>query len=341
MTNESNHKNQSQTIDDIINEIKEKSMEGDYIYRGERKDYDNVSSALYREYKDVDIDIESYDLRRVQDEMLKVAKKHIGKPTENANKGFLEFFTNALSDDELEVLTELQHYGGKTNLIDFTTDYLIAIFFACAGHLAEDGRVILLQRTADIEKEMVIRPQNPRHRVIAQKSIFLNPPNGFIDIPNDNIVYIPAPLKQPLLEYLRKFHDISAETIYNDIHGFIRNQSIHKNSYIEFYIGLTLQYRGFNAKTDAERKEHYKDAITYYDSTIELNPESNSAYNNRGECWLHLKEWKKAREDLMTAKDMGSNIIDAFRNDYENVADFEKKTGITAIPSDLVEMLGG
>ena len=31
---------------------------------------------------------------------------------------------------DFEILTEIQHYGGKTNLIDFTTDYFIALFFA-------------------------------------------------------------------------------------------------------------------------------------------------------------------------------------------------------------------
>ena len=38
--------------------------------------------------------------------------------------------------DELSILTELQHYGAKTNLIDFTANYLIALFFACdSNHL--------------------------------------------------------------------------------------------------------------------------------------------------------------------------------------------------------------
>ena len=33
----------SKTIDDIIDEIKRKSADGDYLYRGERKQYKNVS----------------------------------------------------------------------------------------------------------------------------------------------------------------------------------------------------------------------------------------------------------------------------------------------------------
>ena len=110
-----------------------------------------------------------------------------------------------INSDELEILTELQHYGGKTNLIDFTTDYLIAIFFACDSHPTKDGRVILLEKTELIEKTMIVRPQDPQHRVIAQKSIFLYPPDGVIDVPDDNIVYIPAYLKQRLLEFLRKY----------------------------------------------------------------------------------------------------------------------------------------
>ena len=44
---------------------------------------------------------------------------------------------------DFEILTEIQHYGGKTNLIDFTTDYLIALFFACDGHHDKEGRIIM------------------------------------------------------------------------------------------------------------------------------------------------------------------------------------------------------
>ena len=140
---------------------------------------------------------------------------------------------------EREILTELQHYGGITNLIDFTTDFLIAIFFACSGNPKDDGRVILLQKTKSIEN-MILHPQNPRHRVVAQKSVFLHPPKGFVDVSANSIVTIPAHLKGRFLKYLRKFHGISTETIYNDIHGFIRNQNIQQNAYIQFNLALNI-----------------------------------------------------------------------------------------------------
>ena len=43
------------------------------------------------------------------------------------------------------MLTQLQHRGGKTNLIDFTRNILIALFFACDGHFEEEGRIICLE----------------------------------------------------------------------------------------------------------------------------------------------------------------------------------------------------
>ena len=71
---------------------------------------------------------------------------------------------------------------------------------------------------------------------------------------------------------------------------------------------------------------------------IELNPEFDTAYSNRGEALLHLKEWEKARTDLITAKNMGIDIIAAFHNDYDSVADFEQKIGIQ-LPEDIAAIL--
>ena len=353
MAKKSNSVKREPTIDDIINEIKSKSEGGDYIYRGERKEYDNVSSALYREYvkigKHIEFDSDIFDLRIVQKHMLKVAKKHIGEPHQDIYLGdsarhrFIPDPTLdlnlILTADEIELLTQLQHYGSETNLIDFTTDYLIAIFFACSGHPKEDGRVIVLERTNKIKK-MIIPPQNPQHRVIAQKSIFLHPSKGFIDVPNNKKVRIPFTHKRELLMYLRQYHGISTETIYNDIYGFIRNQNIQKNAYVQFYLGLTYQNRGYRVESDAGKQEEYIFAIEHYNDTISLDPEISVAYGNRAECWLHLGNWEKAREDFIIGSDMGLDIIDSFHNDYENVAEFEEKTGFK-MPEDLAEMLGG
>ncbi len=140
--------------------------------------------------------------------------------------------------DKFEILTELQHFGGYTNLIDFTTDSHIALFFACNGFPNDPGRIILLERTEKM-KDYVKLPRNPQNRIIAQKSIFVQPLKGFIEPEQFAVIDIPDLLKVQMLNYLQKQHGISTQTVYNDLHGFIRNQSTHQMKYMEIYKGGT------------------------------------------------------------------------------------------------------
>jgi hypothetical protein len=206
---------------ELIGRIADTTTDGDYIYRGEPKHYEQVSSSLWRECKKV-FGPEEFDITAIQKQMLEVAKDYTHEK------------------DEFEILTELQHYDGHTNLIDFTTDSHIALFFACDGFLDKPGRIILFQRTEEINEEYKIRePQNPRNRVIAQKSIFVRPPNGYLEPKQYNVIDIPGLLKEPILDHLQKHHGISTQTVYNDLHGFIRNQDTHLKEGIEIYRGET------------------------------------------------------------------------------------------------------
>ena len=105
-------------VKDIIYDIENRSADGDYIYRGEPEHhedfpyYGKISSSLYRQYARIEAD--EFNIKVVQEEILAEAKTYSHE-----------------TEDPIEILTQLQHHGGKTNLIDFTTDYLIALFFAC------------------------------------------------------------------------------------------------------------------------------------------------------------------------------------------------------------------
>ena len=80
-------------------------------------------------------------------------------------------------------------------------------------------------------------------------------------------------------------------------------------------------------------------AVKDYNRAMNLNPDFVAkVYCNRGEAWLRLGEWEKARADLTDARVMGVNIIAAFRNDYGNVVGFKQITGIQ-LPADLAAML--
>ena len=79
-------------------------------------------------------------------------------------------------------------------------------------------------------------------------------------------------------------------------------------------------------------------AIEDYTKAIALKPDDAGVYYNRGEAWLPLQEWEKAKADLITAKELGMDIVAAFRNDYRNVAAFERKHQVK-LPKDIVALV--
>ena len=86
------------------------------------------------------------------------------------------------------------------------------------------------------------------------------------------------------------------------------------------------------------KKGEVNRAIEDYTQAIALKPDDASVYYNRGEAWLHLQEWESAKADLMTAKSMGADIVAAFRNDYRDVAAFERKHQVK-LPKDIVALV--
>ena len=228
------NQNEPNTVEGILRNIEQKADTGEYLYRGEPEHYQDdpycgkVSSNLYRvflELEDFDVEAEQFDIEDIQMGMLEAVKEFCRKPT-----------------SEIERLAEIQHYGGKTNLIDFTEDYLVALFMACDGSPRENGRVILEKK--EWISPYIEKPYEPINRVIAQKSVFVRHPDGFISPSENNVIDIPAVLKQPILRHLRNSHGIAVETIYNDVHGFIKDQSIHLEVYKLHYVGLTREQRG-------------------------------------------------------------------------------------------------
>ena len=219
-------------ISEKINAITEQSADDYYVFRGEPEHYEKVSSTLYRRYEN-GIEAGQIDLEIVQGRIIQEARDY----TEET--------------DADEILTQIQHYGGETNLIDFTTDIHIALFFACNGSPEKDGRVIL-QRPRKFRHRVA---RQPRNRVISQKSILAEPFGGFLE--PDEIVSIPKELKQPILDYLRRFHGIFNETVYNDLYGFIANQRNHGDAYTEFYEGI----KDVNCLASLKRNSIWKRAL--------------------------------------------------------------------------------
>lgn len=280
---------QLEDVLNVITTLARKSAEGDYIFRGERDNHRPVvSSRLYRVYTDFGRD---FDAEFLQRQILAEARKYTDD----------EDFADAGNEDaDKVILAQLQHFGGITNLIDFTTDYLVALFFACDGTPKEDGRVVLLERTEE-RRSYIWSPSRLALRIIAQKSVFVQPPKGFVEV--DDAVPVPKSLKQPLLNYLSRCHGISDQTIYSDLHGFITRQNIHQNSLREFYAGLVCEDNG-----------EYLAAIDHYSAAIETDPQYAEPYINRGIVHGTMGNSDQAIADFTVAIDLEPDNADAYNN---------------------------
>ena len=123
---------------------------------------------------------------------------------------------------DLEVLTELQHYGGKTALIDFTRNLSIALFFACEGYLDEFGKIILFETTGLAEKENIeagiisgdsgyeiVHPAGKNLRAVFQSSVFVRSAKGFIEQGRFKEIGIESELKKENLNLPRAISEHS------------------------------------------------------------------------------------------------------------------------------------
>lgn len=272
---------------EVTNRLALLSVSGDYIYRGEPRYYPQVSSSLYREYPV--IAAEGLAVEALQDEFLYEAERYSEAGS----------YTNA--DDQLAILIQLQHYGGKTNLIDFATDYLVALFFACDGEPDQDGRVVLLRKSGAMKFHIHLPPLSLTNRVAAQKSVFVRPPAGYIE--PDEVVRIPQNLKRRLLDYLRLCHNISPQTVYNDFHGFIRQQNIHPEAYAAYLEGDA-----------AQRREDFQAAISHYDKAIELYPQFTHAYAQRGDAYQENGQLTAGIQDYTQALALDPKLTDVYVN---------------------------
>lgn len=282
----------------IVTTLARKAAGGDYIFRGETRCYPKVSSSLYRELQESSPGRSETVLTGLVEAV--------------QQSRLLEAGPFAPDKDELEILTELQHFGGKTNLIDFTTDCFIALFFACDGNHLQDGRVVFLERSAT-PKDHILEPFHPLNRVIAQKSIFVRPPAGFVE-PDDTVV-ISAQLKAPLLSYLRRCHGISARAIYNDLHGYIRYAAIHQEAFARL-----------SAAQACLNREDYQEAIEGFSQALELNPQLAGAYNGRGAAYGNLGKFDLAIADFTQAIALDTDYAVAYGNrgiTYSNKDEFD------------------
>ncbi len=333
-----NTKNKSKNAQDFIAKICDEYGTGDFIFRGTTKvfsgDDDGVNSSLYRWAEDEGAIDEDYTPPMIEKEIVDDARRHFPDKTSN-----------------IEILTDIRHYGGRVNLIDFTYNLYVSLFFACNGNFDEDGEIIILNKKQlslipeikyddDDSKEEgartgAIEPaktQTSQLRVVAQDSIFVYFDEGYIGKPYFKDEKIPKELKKDILDYIRKITNINQNTIYNDLIGFIANEENYDKARIFFYKGRAKSSLG-----------KYEEAIEDYSKAIERNPQFIRAYYNRGVTNRNLRRDEEAIKDYSKAIELDPQFTVAYNNRglskhdlgkyQEAIKDYDKAIAINSQPA--------
>ena len=235
-------------IDDAIAKIK-KEQGNDYegcVFRGEPSDkFSEISSSLYRKLDEPDPILT--DNSTSKDPIPKKYKVKMLKELQEAYAKGARVQSGSIKNDT-EVLAELQHYGGETNLIDFSESHLVALFFACDdnSHIGDSGRLIILPKR-DIEmapdseavpssKRCMVSPLPDNRRAQAQRSVMLQEPDGYLEYTDEKltVIGVPQKLKSAILRHIAQEHKISPETLFPDIHGYIDSQASIRKSMDSF-----------------------------------------------------------------------------------------------------------
>ena len=299
-----------QEAKEFIDKILEKCKDKQYIFRGITQVYDSgkkdrVSSSLYRKYKVIFKFSKSSEHllpASLEKEIVKRARSHF--PINSSN---------------IEILTDLRHFGSEqTTLIDFTYNMYIALFFSCNGDFDKDGELLLLDTekirevkdisypddNKEVIEEVIIKPahsQSSRNRVIFQSSVFVYAPAGYVNKEYILPFRVKKQWKMPILNILRRCHDIHSSTVYNDIFGFISNDKTYENALVEFYTGI-----------EATMKKEHEKAIEYYAKAIELKPDLAEAYVQRADAKRTLGRHKEAIGDFTKAIELKPDDADAY-----------------------------
>ena len=228
---------------------KKKIPASQFLFRGESECYQTVRSGLRRAFDDIvdrrsnnlDEDyIENY-LTYSENFIYYQAKYFINStnhPLLTDKNGLLtDSSLRESSGDFYTVLSEVQQRIGGTNLIDFTSDINVALFFATNFiDTSKDCRIILYAHSpsTDSDKELVMKSPIAGFSE-EQSSWYIRPGSqGILDLSDEDrfeVIEIPSQDKTLISYfYLERYSNIRTTTLFKGLEGFLRSRSI--GSYI-------------------------------------------------------------------------------------------------------------
>lgn len=260
-----------------------------FLYRGVPSEtYDIGEASAYRRLRD--------EKDRIPPKLIEINQSLIDNV--RARK-FDHKYGRELSD--LEILAELQHLRAATCLIDFTFNPLVALWFACEpinNEDQKDGKVgavhndysitrvrpewlqqsntnevkdigffFQMDKNEDKYPLYLWQPYGLNNRILSQDAVFLF---GAAPIEAKECV-ITEECKSHIREELKRYLNISADTLFPDYEGFAEQMAHDVPYIIPDYTKIGLQ---------AHQNGEYKRAIDYYTKAINLDPDNSEGKND-------------------------------------------------------------
>ena len=232
-------------------------------------------------------------------------------------------------DSDLQLLSQIQHFGAATGLIDFTWHSLVALWFAtssphnrqCSGKIfaidlndttqfskvSHNRSDQTLHRIFPLETDPTTRQLywepifkgDAANRVLRQGSVFVaGHPTG-PEMPQHRIlleIEIPFSKKEKIRQELDSLFGISEQSLFPDVHGYSTANSVSSpipplgNPEVFLFKGSDLYQRG-----------EYDRAIGAYDECLRSEPTQPIVYFLRGNAKAQAKDYAGAKSDYDAA----------------------------------------
>ena len=248
------------------------------IHRGEHAPYQgDIKSTLRRLYD-------------VGESTLADAQKTIARSA-------LEYVDH---EDPTLALMEAQHMGVPTNLIDFTTDSMVALFFASSKSMPSDGRVVSIK--ADHPSYTTTpNPGSSVRRMADQCGMFVETRTGALS--GDLLVStieVPVAAKSPLATYLKWLWGLSRVSVFRDLSGLADefSEGLIRLPRALFEDGRLALLRGDHARAVEKFTEYIHSSCSRHPTYHLGGRFARPAYVNRAIALEGLGRIPEALEDL-------------------------------------------
>lgn len=329
-------------VAELVNQVMDLTEpDGFYAYRGQEDESWEVKSAASRRLKEEDLSVV---------DVVKYHKQEILEPARMDGHGFKD--GRKLSD--LELLADLQHNGAATCLIDFTRNFLAALWFACKDaetkkeKKIKNGKIFILN-TKDRDVFQSLEQDDLEHiggieailnfttRATKEKDKRREPdtyyplywhwsPHGMNQriLKQDSLfIFGEQKIKSENLQEI----SVSKENKL-DVLKELRRLGVTEDSLFKDVQGFAalhgvnkrLSMKPPTAKTyleqgnEAFQRGDYLTAMQRYDQAIELKSNYADAYFYRGNIKYILKNYKEAIEDYSKAIKFKLNYVRAYYN---------------------------